>query len=130
MSRSTSSPGPFEAGVFYYRMPDEPKGRILSITDKHFPFLVGDGASTVEDLIWAEPRLRKHVRRILAEAEALPEEEQDRRFIRVAKRFLGVYQGESATRGIACSRTRPVRSRSAASSARSAPPPSSRRRCA
>ncbi|MBW3628855.1 MAG: hypothetical protein KY464_06110 [Gemmatimonadetes bacterium] len=40
---------------------------------------------------WAEPRLRKHVRRILSEAEALPEEEQDRRFIRVARRFLGVY---------------------------------------
>jgi hypothetical protein len=40
---------------------------------------------------WAEPRLRKHVRLILAEAEALPEEEQDRRFIRVARRFLGVY---------------------------------------
>ena len=40
---------------------------------------------------WAEPRLRNHVRRILAEAEALPEEEQDRRFVRVARRFLGVY---------------------------------------
>lgn len=38
---------------------------------------------------WGEPRLRRHVRRILAEAEALPEEERDRRFIRVAKRFLG-----------------------------------------
>lgn len=40
---------------------------------------------------WGEPRLRKHVRRILKEAEALPEEEQDRRFIRVARRFLGEY---------------------------------------
>lgn len=38
---------------------------------------------------WGEPRLQKHVRRILAEAEALPEDEQDRRFIRVAERFLG-----------------------------------------
>lgn len=37
---------------------------------------------------WGEPRLRRHVRRILAEAEALPEEEQDLRFIRVARRFL------------------------------------------
>lgn len=38
---------------------------------------------------WGEPRLRRWVRRILAEAEALPEEERDRRFIRVARRFLG-----------------------------------------
>lgn len=37
---------------------------------------------------WGEPRLRRHVRRILEEAQALPEEEQDRRFIRVARRFL------------------------------------------
>ena len=38
---------------------------------------------------WGEPRLHRHVRRLLKEAEALPEEEQDRRYIRVAKRFLG-----------------------------------------
>lgn len=37
---------------------------------------------------WGEPRLRPHVRRILAEAEARPEDEQDRRFLRVARRFL------------------------------------------
>lgn len=38
---------------------------------------------------WGEPRLRRHVRRLLQEAEAIPEEERDRRYIRVAKRFLG-----------------------------------------
>ncbi len=38
---------------------------------------------------WGEPKLHHHVRRILEEARALPEEEQDRRFIRVARRFLG-----------------------------------------
>jgi hypothetical protein len=37
---------------------------------------------------WGEPRLARHVRRILAAAEALPEPEQDLRFIRVARRFL------------------------------------------
>jgi membrane protein DedA with SNARE-associated domain len=51
-------PGPFEAGVFYYRLPGEPRGHILSITDKHFPFIVGDGESTVEALIWSHPRCR------------------------------------------------------------------------
>jgi hypothetical protein len=38
---------------------------------------------------WGEPRLRPHVRALLAEAEAMPITEQDRRYIRVAKRFLG-----------------------------------------
>jgi membrane protein DedA with SNARE-associated domain len=51
-------PGPFEAGVFYYRFPGEPTGRILSITDKHFPIVVGDGQSTLEQLIWTHPRYR------------------------------------------------------------------------
>src|SRR5262249_30489132 len=32
-----SHPGPFEAGIFYYRMPGWRAGRILAITDKHFP---------------------------------------------------------------------------------------------
>jgi membrane protein DedA with SNARE-associated domain len=51
-------PGPFEAGIFYYRFPGEPRGRIFSITDKHFPLIVGDGHSTIEALIWAHPRYR------------------------------------------------------------------------
>jgi hypothetical protein len=39
---------------------------------------------------WGEPRLRPHVRRLLRDAEALPEEEQDLRYVRVARRFLDV----------------------------------------
>ncbi len=54
-------PGPFEAGIFYYRRPDEARGRIFSITDKRFPVLVGDGASTVEQLLWDHPRYRLQV---------------------------------------------------------------------
>jgi len=37
---------------------------------------------------WGEPRLHGHVRRLLEEAEALPEEERDPRYVRVARRFL------------------------------------------
>jgi hypothetical protein len=59
-------PGPFEAGVFYYRRPGWPMGRILSITDKHFPVIVGDGVSTVEELIWAHPRYRLQADTFLA----------------------------------------------------------------
>jgi membrane protein DedA with SNARE-associated domain len=51
-------PGPFEAGVFYYRFPGEPRGRIFSITDKHFPQIVGDGVSTVAELVRADRRYR------------------------------------------------------------------------
>ncbi len=59
-------PGPFEAGIFYYRMPREPQGRIFSITDKHFPSLVGDGAATVETLIWRHARYRMQAATFLA----------------------------------------------------------------
>lgn len=38
---------------------------------------------------WGEPRLHRHVRRLLQQAEALPEAERDRRYVRVARRFLG-----------------------------------------
>jgi hypothetical protein len=51
-------PGPFEAGIFYYRRPGERHGRIFSLTDKLFPVVIGDGRSTLEELIWAHPRYR------------------------------------------------------------------------
>jgi hypothetical protein len=48
--------GPLEAGLFYYRLPSESRGRILAITEKIFPLLIGDGQRTVEALILADPR--------------------------------------------------------------------------
>lgn len=45
-----------EFSVFYYRYPGESKGRIFSITDKIFPSVTGNGISTVEELILADPR--------------------------------------------------------------------------
>jgi membrane protein DedA with SNARE-associated domain len=61
--------GPYEAGIFYYRYPDEPRGRILSITDKHFSVLTGDGVSTIEQLIWRHPRFRMQAAVFLARHE-------------------------------------------------------------
>ena len=58
--------GPHEAGVFYYRMPSWQRGRILSITDKHFPFVVGDGRSTLEELVWGHRRLRMQAHTFLS----------------------------------------------------------------
>lgn len=45
-----------EASVFYYRYPREERGRIFSITEKSFPSVVGDGVSTLEDLILSDTR--------------------------------------------------------------------------
>jgi hypothetical protein len=45
-----------EAGIFYVRLPGEATGRITSITLKHAPVLVGDGRSTLRDLVLADPR--------------------------------------------------------------------------
>lgn len=45
-----------EAGLFYIRHPDEPRGRITSITLKFSPFVTGDGRSTLQQLILADPR--------------------------------------------------------------------------
>jgi hypothetical protein len=59
-------PGPFEAGVFYYRFPDSRRGRILCITDKTFPAVIGDGRSAIEDLVWAHPRYRMQAATFMA----------------------------------------------------------------
>lgn len=59
-------PGPYEAGLFFYRYPGEKTGRIFSITDKHFPYIEGDGVSTLRQLIWSHPRYRMQADRFLA----------------------------------------------------------------
>lgn len=48
--------GPHEAGIFYYRFPGETKGSILAITEKVFPVVEGDGASTLGELILSDSR--------------------------------------------------------------------------
>ena len=48
-------PGP-EFGVFYYRLPGEEKGVVLSIAAKVRPTLTGDGQSTLEELILKDDR--------------------------------------------------------------------------
>ncbi len=50
--------GPLEAGIFYYRFPHEARGHVFAITEKLFPVLVGDGKSTLTELVWSDPRAR------------------------------------------------------------------------
>ena len=49
-------PGPHEAGIFYYRFPQEREGHIFAITEKVFPTVTGDGRRTLEELIRADSR--------------------------------------------------------------------------
>ena len=48
--------GGLEFGVFYIRRPGEATGRIFSITEKLFPEVVGDGRSTLRDLVLRDRR--------------------------------------------------------------------------
>lgn len=49
---------PKEAGIFYIRQPKEDHGMVFSITDKIFPFVVGDGKTKLGDLIIKDQRAR------------------------------------------------------------------------
>ena len=79
----TYHPGPYEAGIFYYRIPGEEQGHILSITDKEFPVIVGDGEHTLRQLIWLHLRYRmqaktffkrhrEHLDHVLEKGEQMP----------------------------------------------------------
>ena len=54
-----------ELGVFYYRIPGEPRGCIFGITEKRQPAVTGDGQRSIADLILDDARLRCQ-RRIFA----------------------------------------------------------------
>jgi hypothetical protein len=45
-----------EAGVFYCKKPWEKNGKIISLTLKSFPKVIGDGEHTLRDLITMDPR--------------------------------------------------------------------------
>jgi hypothetical protein len=75
--------GPGEAGIFYVRMPSDERGRIESLTLKHFPKVTGDGVSTIRDLILRDRRARafsmlyfKRNRRYLERVLAIGEQHQ------------------------------------------------------
>ena len=65
-----------ELGVFYVRLPDEDSGWIFSLTEKHLPVVVGDGRSTVEELILADERAvclaRLYLEQLRAERQRVP----------------------------------------------------------
>lgn len=72
-----------EVSVFYYRYPSCMNGEIFSITEKVFPVVVGDGVSSLEDLILSDNRAvclaegyfaenRSQLGRVPAQGETVP----------------------------------------------------------
>ncbi len=61
LQRYLDEPG--EAGLFYVRHPEQAQGRVLGILLRHYPQVLGDGVSTMAQLIAADPRLRRVQRR-------------------------------------------------------------------
>jgi hypothetical protein len=55
---------PVELGIFYARIPSESKGRILSVTEKKFLEVVGDGKSTLRELLHQSKRGRDQIERL------------------------------------------------------------------
>jgi len=47
-----------EIAIFYLRMPGTAKGEIFSITFRYFPYVIGDGHSTVSELIGHDVRAK------------------------------------------------------------------------
>jgi len=58
-----------EAGIFYVRMPGEEKGKIYSITLRYFPYVIGDGRSSLRELIHNDQRTRVRASYYLGEKE-------------------------------------------------------------
>ena len=55
---------PCEYGVFYVRKPDEPAGKIVSLTGKQMLTVVGDGKKTLGQLIRSSPRALLQIDRL------------------------------------------------------------------
>ncbi|MFC5436422.1 hypothetical protein ACFPME_07620 [Rhodanobacter umsongensis] len=60
LQRYLDEPG--EAGIFYVRHPDQPRGWLLGILLRHYPQVVGDGVRNVAQLIRADARLHRAMR--------------------------------------------------------------------
>ena len=53
-----------ELGIFYYRFPDSLNGVVSSITKKGFLEVIGDGKSTIRELMEELPRARFQIKRL------------------------------------------------------------------
>jgi membrane protein DedA with SNARE-associated domain len=66
--------GGMEFGIFYYRFPGQSEGRIFSITKKRFPVVVGNGSSTIAELVLGDERAVRLSSLYLARIKRSPED--------------------------------------------------------
>ncbi len=83
-----------ELGVFYLRKPGDETGQIFSITEKVRPSVVGDGRSTLENLILADPRAVSlapvYFRILAAELDRVPAAGENVQLVEVGSHSGGV----------------------------------------
>jgi hypothetical protein len=60
LQRYLDEPG--EAGIFYMRQPQQARGRLLGILLRHYPRVIGDGISTMAQLVDRDLRLQRALR--------------------------------------------------------------------
>jgi len=59
---------PLEYGIFYCKYPNEDMGRVVSLTEKRIPSVVGDGQKTVRELIDCSADIKYNKNNLLAHA--------------------------------------------------------------
>ena len=60
---------PIEVSVFYYRFPDQARGTITGFLKKEYLEVIGDGESTLLQLIRAYPRVQFRLKEVVAKHE-------------------------------------------------------------
>jgi len=84
---------PMELGVMYSRHPKEETGKVTSIVIKDLPKVIGDGKSTLQQLILANLRTRLsyhvHERRLGHRFDEVPKEGEEIQVVRIGNHMLG-----------------------------------------
>lgn len=62
---------PLEYGIFFCRYPNREQGRVVSLTQKLIPTVIGDGRKTVRELIDLTPEIKYNKPNLLAHAKTL-----------------------------------------------------------
>jgi glycosyltransferase involved in cell wall biosynthesis len=62
---------PLEYGIFYCRYPSHEKGRVVSLTQKLIPVVIGDGRRSVRELIDVTPDIKYNKPNLLAHVKTL-----------------------------------------------------------
>lgn len=82
-----------EASIFYFRYPNEEKGKIFSITEKRFPSLLGDGKSNIEELILSDERAvclaKKYFEQNLERLNYIPKRDEETQIINIGTHSRG-----------------------------------------